>query len=304
MKQLIKPHQARLILAFFLLYFIWGSTYLAIRFAIETMPPFLMAGTRFLLAGTLMYMFMRFRGVANPTYQQWLQLGIIGSFLFLGGNGLVVWAEQYINSGLAALFVSTLPLWLITLDWLWAGGPPPSPRAITGIGLGIIGMILLVDPARVVGGTVDIAGAVAVILASFLWAVGSIYSKKIELPQSIFMSAACQMTGGGLALLLVSLLLNEWPTFESAAVSQVSVTAFFYLVIFGSMIAISAYVWLLQNATAARVSTYAFVNPVVAIFLGWLIASEEINAHILLGALIILLGVFLVITERKKTKGT
>ncbi len=298
----VRPERFRLLLAFFLIYFIWGSTYLAIRFAIETMPPFLMAGTRFFAAGLLMLGFLRLKGVANPDRWQWLHLGVIGTFLFLGGNGLVVWAEQYITSGLAALLVSTLPLWLILLDWLWAKGPPPTRMAMVGISLGIVGTVLLVDPARIVGSSVHLPGAGMVVLASLLWAIGSIYSKKIRQPASIFMSAACQMIGGGASLLLVSVLLGEPAQFDPGAVSAVSLAGFLYLLVFGSMVAISAYVWLLQNASASRVSTYAFVNPAVAIFLGWLLADEEINLHIMLGAGIILAGVFLVIRSSVRNK--
>lgn len=295
MHSYVLPARFRLLLAFFLIYFIWGSTYLAIRYAIESIPPFLMAGTRFFFAGILLYGFMRSRGATAPDLRQWLQLGVVGTFLFLGGNGLVVWAEQYINSGLAALLVSTLPLWLILLDWLWAGGNAPSPIAITGIALGIAGTVLLLDPAQIVDSEVHLPGASTVVLASLLWAVGSIYSKKFRQPSSIFVSAACQMIGGGAALLLVAALLGEHRDFSLADVSGVSTAAFFYLMVFGSMIAISAYVWLLQNASATSVSTYAFVNPAVAIFLGWLIADEAITVHILAGAGIILAGVFLVI---------
>ena len=139
-------HRLRLLSAFFLIYFIWGSTYLAIRYAIETIPPFLMAGTRFLTAGMLMYGFLRLRGADNPSLKQWLQLGTVGVFMFLCGNGFVVWAEQFINSGLAALLVSTLPLWLLLLDWLWANGPRPTLPALVGIALGITGTVLLIDP--------------------------------------------------------------------------------------------------------------------------------------------------------------
>jgi drug/metabolite transporter (DMT)-like permease len=291
----------RLYVAFFLIYFIWGSTYLAIRYAIETIPPFLMAGTRFTAAGLLMYGVLRIAGQPNPSARQWLQLAVVGTFLFLGGNGFVVWAEQFINSGLAALLVSTLPVWLILLDWLWAGGPRPTGAAMAGIALGILGTLILVDPVQLVGSNLYLPGAAMVVLASMLWAIGSIYSKKFRQPSSIFMSAACQMIGGGLSLLLTSLLLGETRGFDPAAVSAVSLGGFFYLMVFGSVIAISAYVWLLQNASASSVSTYAFVNPAVAILLGWLIADEEINAHILAGAAVILAGVFLVIRAPRKT---
>lgn len=300
MKPLPKPAQAQLLLAFFLIYFIWGSTYLAIRYAIESIPPFLMAGIRYTTAGALLYTFMRLRGCPNPDLKQWGGLATVGTFLFVGGNGLVVWAEQFITSGLAALLVSLLPLWLVLLDWLWAGGPPPTWRGAAGIVLGITGVVVLIDPAQITGSDIDMTGALVVLMASPLWAVGSIYSKKIRQPASIFMSAACQMLGGGLSLLLTSLLFQEWRDFTPVAISPVSVSAFSYLVVFGSIVAISAYVWLLQNASAASVSTYAFVNPAVAIFLGWLIADEEINAHILTGAAIILAGVILVISAQNR----
>lgn len=297
----IPVERLRLYLAFFLIYFIWGSTYLAIRYAIETIPPFLMAGTRFTCAGLLMYVVLRATGAANPSLRQWLQLGVVGTFLFVGGNGFVVWAEQYINSGLAALLVATLPVWLILLDWLWARGPRPGGMAMAGIALGIVGTLILVDPVQLVGSTIHLPGAAMVVLASMLWAIGSIYSKKFRQPPSIFMSAACQMIGGGLMLLLTSVVLGELEGFDPAQVSAVSLGGMLYLMMFGSMIAISAYVWLLQNASASSVSTYAFVNPAVAILLGWLIADEEINAHILAGAGVILAGVFLVIRAPRHT---
>jgi drug/metabolite transporter (DMT)-like permease len=291
------PRRGQLLLAFFLLYVIWGSTYLAIRYAIETLPPFLMAGLRFTLAGTLMYALMRWRGAPNPPLSQWWRLGLIGVFLFLGGNGFVVWAEQYITSGLAALLVSMLPLWLILLDWMWAGGPRPGPLALTGIAFGALGTFILVDPARVTASDVYLPGAGMVILASLLWAIGSIYSKKIKQPSSVFMSAACQMIGGGVVILIVAAMLGEFKDLHVEEVSLVSLGSFFYLMILGSMVAISAYIWLLQNASAASVSTYAFVNPAVAVLLGWLIADEQLNARILTGAGVILVGVILVLRE-------
>jgi drug/metabolite transporter (DMT)-like permease len=285
----------RLLLAFFLIYFIWGSTYLAIRYAVQTLPPFLMAGARFTTAGLLMYGFLRLRGAANPSWVQWAQLSVVGVLMFLCGNGFVVWAEQYITSGLAALLVALLPLWLLLFDWLWAHGPRPTLAALCGIVLGIAGTVLLLDPAQVTGRDIHLPAALMVLLASFCWALGSIYSKKFRHPPSIFMSAACQMLGGGVALLATGLVLDEPQRLIWGDVSAVSVAGFFYLMVLGSMIAISAYVWLLQNASAASISTYAFVNPAVAIFLGWLIADETLTPSMLLGAGVILAGVFLVI---------
>jgi drug/metabolite transporter (DMT)-like permease len=298
-------HNAKLYLAFFLIYFIWGSTYLAIRVAIASIPPFLMAGCRFFFAGLLMLLLLRMRGVPQPSWC-W-RLGVVGVFLFVGGNGLVVWAEQYIDSGLAALLVSTLPLWLIVLDWLWAGGPPPQRQALCGIALGIVGTVLLLKPhwllpqlfpVAVEASAADQQALLAssvVVFASVLWAIGSIYSKKFAKPASIFMSAAWQMLGGGAALLLLSLALGEFTTFEFAQVTPLSLAGFAYLFVFGSMIAISAYSWLLQNASASSISTYAFVNPLVALALGWLLVDEALTLPILLGAAVILVGVVLVI---------
>ncbi|HWK53703.1 MAG TPA: EamA family transporter [Hyphomicrobiales bacterium] len=294
------PERGKLLLAFFLIYVIWGSTYLGIRYAIETLPPFLMAGWRFVLAGGLLYGIMRLKGIPNPSLRQWWQLSLIGVFLFVGGNGFVVWAEQYITSGLAALLVATLPLWLILLDWLWAKGPAPSRLALVGISFGAVGMFVLVDPAQLTGSAVHLPGAGMVILASMLWAIGSIYSKTIEQPGSVFMAAACQMIGGGVSLLLLAAALGEFDGFNPGAVSGVSALAFLYLMLFGSMVAISAYVWLLQNASASSISTYAFVNPAVAVFLGWLFAGEQIDARILLGAGIILAGVVLVLQAGRR----
>lgn len=299
--------QTKLYTAFFLIYFIWGSTYLAIRYAIGSIPPFLMAGMRFTLAGIVMTVFLLVRGVPLPSWSQYWRLAVVGIFLFVGGNGLVVWAEQYIDSGLAALLVSTLPLWLILLDWLWAAGSPPTGRALVGIALGIVGTVVLIKPEYVLPSLAPQRDSVAVandnsalasaivVFGSVLWAIGSIYLKKFKSPKSIFMSAACQMTGGGMALLLLALVRGEWQQFDPAAVTWASFAGFSYLFCFGSMIAISAYVWLLQNAQASAISTYAFVNPIVALFLGWLIADEPLTTAIAVGAGIILAGVVLVI---------
>lgn len=298
MNFLNRPDRIKLVVAFFFIYFIWGSTYLAIRYAIETIPPFLMAGVRFTLAGFVLFMVMKLRGASTPNLTQLWKLSIVGTFLFLGGNGLVVWAEQYIASGLAALLVALLPLWLIALDWLWANGPPPTIKGSLGIVMGIIGVVILLDPTQLASTDIHLGGAVMTLLATVLWAIGSIYSKKFHQPESIFMSAACQMIGGGIAILITSLILGEWHAFTPSEISLVSLGAFFYLVCFGSIVAISSYVYLLKHASAASVSTYAFVNPAIAIFLGWLIADELVNLHIIAGALIILAGVILVISAQ------
>lgn len=272
------------LLAFAAIYLIWGSTYLVIRFAIETIPPFLMAGTRFLIAGGLLYAVLRWRGVARPTASQWRASAILGVLMMCGGNGLVTWAEQTVPSALAALVVTTIPLWMVTLDALWFGGPKPTARVITGLVLGLIGVGMLIGPAD---GAIAPAGAAVLITATFLWALGSLRARSASVPASPWMTAALQMVGGGVALMIVATLAGEWQRFDASAVSLRSLVAFAYLIVFGSIIALSAYVYLLRKTTAASVATYAFVNPVIALLLGWLV-GEPLTERSLLGAALVI----------------
>ena len=290
------PSSVKLLLAFAAVYVVWGSTYLAILFAIETLPPFLMAGVRFVIAGGLLYTWVwATGGVARPTREQWLATAIVGVLLLLCGNGLVVWSETRVASGVTALLVGTVPCWMVLLDWLRRGGTRPSAQVVVGLTLGLGGLVWLIGPdALMGGGRPDLLGAAAVVLASFSWAAGSIYSRQAKMPSSPFLSTAMQMLAGGVALLTLGLLLGEPWRFDPAAFSLRSMAALAYLIVFGSIVAFTAYVWLLRVSTPARVSTYAYVNPVVAVLLGWVLANEALTMRMAIAASIIVSGVALI----------
>lgn len=283
-------------------YVIWGSTYLAIRFAVETLPPFLMAGVRFLIAGALLYGWARWRGVAPPTAGQWRWAALVGALLLLGGNGLVSVAVVRVPSGLAALLVATVPLWMVLLDALRPGGGGMPPRRVWwGIALGLVGVGVLVGPASFVSGEgVDPVGAATLIVASVFWAIGSLVSRGAGLPASPRMSTALQMLSGGALLVLTGTALGEWSRVDPAAVSSKSVLALAYLILFGAIAGFSAYVWLLRVATPALVGTYAFVNPMVAVVLGWALAGEALTPRIGVATLVIVGAVALITGVRRR----
>lgn len=298
------PSQLALLAAFAVIYVVWGSTYLAILFAIETLPPFLMSSVRFLLAGSLLYAWSRFvSGAPRPGAAHWRATGIVGTLLLLGGNGLVVWSELRIPSGVAALLVGTVPCFMVLLDWLRPGGPRPSGRVVLGLVLGLTGLAWLVGPDSLLGGgRADLVGAVAVVFASFSWAAGSIYSRHAPMPGSPSLATGMQMLAGGAALLALSVALGEPAQFTWAAVSARSMLGFLYLVVFGSILAFSAYIWLLRVSTPARVSTYAYVNPVVAVLLGWAFANEALTPRMAIAAAVIISGVALITLAPRPAK--
>ena len=300
----LAPTRLALGVAFAIIYVIWGSTFLGILFAIQTLPPFLMASARFLAAGSLLYGWSRFvNGAAAPSLANWRATAVVGVLLLLGGNGLLVWSELRIPSGVAALLVGTVPCFMVLLDWLRPGGARPTGLVIAGLLLGLLGLVWLVGPDTLMGGgRVDLLGAVVVVLGSFLWALGSVYSRHAATPPSPFLSTAMQMLGGGVALLLVSVLLGEPWAFEASTVSLRSVLGLLYLTVFGSIIAFSAYIWLLQHSTPTRVSTYAYVNPVIAVVLGWALAGEALTARVGVAAAIIVSGVALITLAPKPAK--
>lgn len=294
-----KPPRWRVVTAFAAVYLIWGSTYLAIRLAIETIPPFLMAGIRFLIAGAILYAWARWRGTPPPLRTHWLAATIVGGLLLVGGNGGVVWAEQRVPSGLTALLIATVPLWMAFLNWLRPGGVKPSNGVIAGLLLGFIGITLLVGPGELAGGHhVDSLGAAVLIMASLSWAAGSLYSRRAQLPASPLLTTGMEMLAGGALLLIAGSLADEWARFELSALSVRSSLALTYLIVFGALVGFTAYIWLLRVSTPAQASTYAYVNPVVAIFLGWALAGEPLTARTLLAAAIIVAAVVVITTQR------
>ncbi|HET7607122.1 MAG TPA: EamA family transporter, partial [Gammaproteobacteria bacterium] len=238
------PSRLAVASAFAIIYVIWGSTFLGILFAIQTLPPFLMASARFFIAGGLLYAWSRLvNGAAPPSLANWRATLAVGTLLLLGGNGLLVWSELRIPSGVAALLVGTVPCFMVLLDWLRPGGTRPTGLVIAGLLLGLLGLVWLVGPdALMGGGRADLLGAVVVVLGSFLWALGSVYSRHAATPQSPFLSTAMQMLGGGAALLLVSVVLGEPWAFDASGVSLRSVLGLLYLIVFGSIVAFSAYI--------------------------------------------------------------
>jgi drug/metabolite transporter (DMT)-like permease len=276
-------------------YVIWGSTYLAIRFAIETLPPFGMAGVRFVISGLILCGLAWGSGAPRPARVHWRSAAIIGGFLLLGGNGGVVWAEQRVDSGLAALLVATEPLWIVLLLWARpgdAGRQRPGLRVVIGLALGLIGLFLLVRPGS---GAIDLVGVVVLSLASLSWAWGSLYGQRAPQPASPILSSGMQMLSGGALLLILSALLGEPGHFEPAQVSLRSLLALGYLVA-GGLVAFVSYSWLMRNAPPTLVSTYAYVNPVVAILLGWALAGEPLTAAMLGAAAVIVTGVAVIST--------
>lgn len=281
-------------LAFAAIYLIWGSTYLAIRFAIETLPPFSMAAVRFLVAGGILYAVARPRA-ERPTRINWVSAGIVGTCLLAGGNGGVVWAEQWVPSGLTAMIVATVPLWMVLFDWLFADAARPSRLLMAGLVWGLCGVGLLIGSTEVGAQNREgLLGGLVVLGASVSWAAGSIYARRAPLPRSPFLATAMEMMVGGLVLSMMAVLSGEGGELQLSAFSMKSILALVYLIVFGALIAFTSYIWLLGVSTPARVSTYAYVNPAVAVLLGWLLAGERLDARATLSVLIILSAVVLV----------
>jgi drug/metabolite transporter (DMT)-like permease len=288
-------------LALSTVYLVWGSTYLAIRVAIETLPPLLMASVRFLVAGGALYAWSIRRGPRvqdRPGPRQWTAATILGGALLLGGHGGVVLAEERISSGLAALLIGTVPLWMALILWFFYRERLPAV-VLGGLLVGFGGMALLVTPAGT--GRADFAGSLYVVGAGLSWAAGSVWARNAPLPRRPLVGTAMQMLAGGALLGLVGLARGEAGRFHPADVSLSSALALAYLTVFGAIVAFTAYIWLLRAAPTSLVSTYAYVNPVVAVFLGWVILNERVTARTLAGGAVIVLAVALIVTARHET---
>jgi len=296
-----RPATAKLVTAFAAVYILWGSTFLAIRFAVATLPPFLMAGTRHIIAGAGLYPLARLRTGERPTRANWSAATLMGALLLLGGNGGVSWAEQLVPSGVAALLVASVSLWMVIIDWLRPGGVRPTSRVFVGLALGFAGLAFLVGPSKLAGSErVNPLGATVLLLASLSWATGSVFSRHLKLPRAPLLGTAMQSLAGGALLIVAGLLTGQGVELNWSAVSLRSALALGYLVVFGSLLGFSAYTWLLAHAPPARVSTYAYINPVVAVILGWAFAGEQITLRMLAATAVIIAGVVLVITARQR----
>lgn len=298
-----RPSRLKLVLAFAAIYIIWGSTYLAIRYAVETLPPLLFAGSRFIIAGGLLYGWARLRGAAKPQPANWRTALVIGGLLLLGGNGAVVLAELSVPSGLAALLIATEPLMVVLLDWARPGGTRPAGRIAMGLALGMLGMFVLIGPASLAGASeVKLGGAALVIAATISWAAGSLYAANTRTHLSPILFAGMQMLAGGALLSIAGLLHGELSSFAFAAVSLRSVIALVYLILFGSLIAFTSYSWLLKVTPPSLAATYAYVNPVVAVLLGWALAGESLSLRTMIAAAVIILAVVLITSHQPRIK--
>jgi drug/metabolite transporter (DMT)-like permease len=287
-----------MIAAFAAVYFIWGSTYLGIRYAIETLPPFLMAGTRFLVAGSIAYGWSRAHGAPRPTRAQWQSAAVVGGLMLLGGNGLVTWAEQRVSSSLTALLIGSTPLWIALVGWVGFGTSRPTGRMASGLFGGLVGVALLIGPSELLGGgQVDPLGALALALAQLCWAIGSLYTRRARLPRAPLLATGMEMLAGSALLFAAGTLSGNWGRLDLGQVSLKSVLALVYLTLFGSLIGFSAYIWLLKHTTPARAASHAYVNPVVALILGWALADEELSVRTLLAAAIIIASVVLITAQ-------
>ncbi len=289
--------------AFAAIYLIWGSTYLAIRLLAETLPGLSAVGLRYIIAGGILYAWAIWRKTPQPTRIQWRSGWIAGVLLLFGGNGGVVIAIRYLDSGLVAVLVAMVPLWIAFLMWFWPGGQAPSWKVVGALGVGLLGVVILAAPVNLLGSApIYLPALLVVMLACLSWAVGSVYSRTAELPSSAQMVSALQMLGGGVMLIIAGAIDGEWSRFELQAVSWTSFLAFLYLIVFGSVVAFTAFSWLIRTVEPTLVATYAYVNPVVAVFLGWLIVDEPIGPRTLVAAGLIVGSVILVTTENARRK--
>ena len=288
--------RAQIFIALVAVYLFWGGTYLAMKVAIDTIPPFLMGGLRFFIAGTMVYLWEWKKGAPHPQKSQWIGAAKVGGLLLVCSMGGLVWAEQFVPSGIAAIIFATVPLWMALISWMFQGGKRPKNLVIAGLTLGFCGVILLVKNSvtHIGNNPLEWTGYVVITLASVSWAWGSLYSRTARLPESPFMSVALQNLTGGACYIMISFLSGEWNNFAFYNVSSVSAFSLFYLIIFGSLIGFGSYIWLLKVADSTIVSTYAYVNPVVAVFLGWTLAGEKLTLFDTVAVAIILCSVIII----------
>jgi drug/metabolite transporter (DMT)-like permease len=296
-----RPASWKILLAFAIIYLVWGSTYLAIRLGVREMPPFLMAGVRFTVAGLAMWMWMRATGIASPSWREWRGATLLGSLMFLIDYACLFWAEQRVPSGVAAVILAMIPVCITLLEILFLRTQRLTLRLGLGLAVGIVGVAVLVDPRASLGeAPLDRGGALALLVSCCGWSIGTIITRRVALPASKAMSAAAQMLSGGVQLLALAAVAGE---FKGLHLDKISPTAWFsltYLIVAGSIVAFTAYVWLLHYESPSKVGTYAYVNPVVAVILGAALGGEIIGRRTVLGAALILVSVVAITTIRAK----
>lgn len=295
--------KSRVWMALIAIYLAWGSTYLAIHYAVQSIPPFFMTGMRFLVAGLILYGWRRLAGDPRPTRAQWRSGIIIGSLLLVGGIGGLSWAEQYLPSGISALIVAAIPLWIVLLEAIRRGGSKPGWLTLTGVFMGLAGIFILIDPWNGTGASQNYnpLGVAVLLLGALSWSVGSIYSHSADLPKSALLGSGVELLAGSLGSFLIGLLTGEASQLNLSTITISSLGGLAYLIVVGSLVGFVCYTWLLREAPTTLVMTYAYVNPLVAILLGSFLAKEVLTPGVLVAAPLILFAVALI--QSKKTEG-
>jgi drug/metabolite transporter (DMT)-like permease len=296
-----RPRRWKILLAFAIIYFVWGSTFLAIRVGVREVPPFLLAGMRFFVAGIVLYTWMRFQGTASPTRREWASATLLAVLIFVLDYGLVFWAEQRVPSGITAVMMSTIAVFMALAEILILRTQRLTLRLALALLVGIAGVAVLISRSVSFGDApIDTSGAIALVVAAIAWSVAASLTRKLRLPESKVMSSGSQMLAGGFLLTLTAAGLGEFRGFHVQAVPLRAWLALVYLIVAGSIIAFTAYVWLIHHESPTKVGTYAYVNPLVAVFLGYFLGGETLGARTILGTLLVLVSVVVITTTPKK----
>jgi drug/metabolite transporter (DMT)-like permease len=295
-----RPHRWKIVLAFAIIYLVWGSTFLAIRVGVREVPPFLLAGMRFFAAGLVLYAWMRIQGTPSPTRHEWLGASFLAVLIFVIDYGLLFWSEKRVPSGIAAVMMATIPVFIAIAEILLLRTQRLTPRLAIALLVGIGGVAVLVSHSSSFGdGPIDAVGAMALLVASMSFSLASVLTRKLTLPESKVMSSGAQMLAGGILLTLTAAALGEFKEFDVRAVSTGAWLALAYLIVAGSIIAFTAYVWLIHHESPTKVGTYAYVNPVVAVLLGYFLGGEPLGARTLVGTSLVLVSVIVITTTPK-----
>ena len=299
------PRAWKVLLAFAVIYFVWGSTFLAIRVGVREVPPFLLAGLRFLIAGLVLFAWMRAKGTVSPTAREWFSATLLAVLIFVLDYGLLFWAERRVPSGIAAVMMATIPVFMALSEILFLKTQRLTPRLGAALLIGIGGVLVLVSRSISFGDSpIDTIGAIALIVAAIGWSVGSALTRTLPLPSSKAMSSGAQMFAGGVLLMITSAALGEFRGFRVQAVSLKAWLALAYLIVAGSIVAFTAYLWLIHHESPTKVGTYAYVNPVVAVLLGYFLGGEGLSLRTIMGTMLVLVSVVVITTTPKKRIST
>lgn len=296
-----RPRRWQTLLAFAIIYLVWGSTFLAIRVGVREVPPFLLAGMRFFAAGIVLYAWMRIQGTPSPTRREWATASFLAVLIFVGDYGLLFWAEKRVPSGIAAVMMATIPVFMAIAEIVFLRTQKLTLRLGLALLVGIGGVVVLVSRSASFGDApIDIAGAIALVVSAISWSLAAILTRKLSLPESKVMSSGAQMLAGGILLTLTAAMLGEFRGFDVRAVSIGAWLALIYLIVAGSIVAFTAYVWLIHHESPTKVGTYAYVNPVVAVLLGYFLGGEALGSRTIVGTLLVLVSVVVITTTPKE----